>query len=165
MVEWYVTVTYVGDLDEATQNALDDDLEAREASTGRIPERHQFTVGGWAEAARPAAATRAVLDLTGRTLRRHRITAPIVAVETMTGDELAARNATPNYPELVSATEAGEILGVSRQRVHQLAAEHADFPEPLHELGAGNLWTASAIRGFARQWTRKPGRRPAKHAG
>jgi hypothetical protein len=39
-------------------------------------------------------------------------------VQTLAG--FNAEQARPNYPELVPAAEAAEILGVSRQRVHQL---------------------------------------------
>ena len=45
---------------------------------------------------------------------------------------------------LVGATEIAEILGVSRQRVHQLAAS-PDFPRPEVELSAGKVWSREAI--------------------
>lgn len=60
-------------------------------------------------------------------------------------------------PELMSAAEIADELGVSRQRVHQLR-ELAAFPAPLADLRGGVVWDAAAIRKFAQEWERKPGR-------
>jgi hypothetical protein len=60
-------------------------------------------------------------------------------------------------PELMSATEVAEELGVSRQRVHQLR-ETTAFPAPLADLRGGAVWDAAAIRRFNSEWERKPGR-------
>ena len=60
-------------------------------------------------------------------------------------------------PELMSAAEVAEELGVSRQRVHQLR-ETAAFPAPLADLRGGAVWDAAAIRRFNNEWERKPGR-------
>lgn len=70
----------------------------------------------------------------------------------------------PSMPELLGATEVGELLEVSRQRVHQLKTEHPDFPAPLVEVAMGPLWDERAITRFARDWNRRPGRRPASAA-
>jgi len=163
MTGWHVSITLANDPGEAMRVALAADLEPLDGSASAAPRGH-WTVSGWHDADDPETALHAILVRTRRVLRQHGIQAPIVAVETVSENELDARHAIPNYPELVSAAEAAQILGVSRQRVHQLAAEHSAFPPPLYELGAGKLWTAASIRGFALQWSRKPGR-PAKHAG
>jgi hypothetical protein len=83
---------------------------------------------------------------------------PTVRAEAIRQDVLDAENARPTLPELVSAPEAGEILGVSPQRVHELAAGKAGFPEPMYELRTGKLWLRSAIEAFSQRWERKPGR-------
>lgn len=71
----------------------------------------------------------------------------------------------PNYPDIVNAGETAAILGVSRQRVHQLLRENPGFPEPLYHLrGTGPLWSRPGIEKFAREWDRKPGRRPRSDA-
>jgi predicted DNA-binding transcriptional regulator AlpA len=44
---------------------------------------------------------------------------------------LDAWNERPALPALVSAPEAAELLGVSAQRVHELATDHATFPEAV----------------------------------
>lgn len=64
----------------------------------------------------------------------------------------------PAWPDLVSGPEAAEILGVSGQRLHQLAAEHAGFPKPAYELRAGRLWVRAAVERFGERWERRPGR-------
>jgi hypothetical protein len=78
-------------------------------------------------------------------------------------DVLDAENAHPTLPELVSVPEAAEILGVSPQRVHELAVGHRGFPEPVYELRTGRLWLRAAIEAFAQRWERRPGR-PRKAA-
>jgi len=88
---------------------------------------------------------------------------PLVRVEATRHDVLGEQLAWPNYPDLVSGPEAAELLGVSRQRLHQLAQEHAGFPEPLYRLRVGSLWVRSGIEAFGRRWERKPGR-PRKTA-
>ena len=90
-----------------------------------------------------------------------------VRLEGARQDVLDAENARPTLPELVSGPEAAEILGVSPQRLHELAAGHAGFPEPMYELRAGKLWLRDAIEAFATRWERKPGRprKPAAATG
>lgn len=70
----------------------------------------------------------------------------------------------PDTPELLSTPDVAEVLGVSRQRVHQLHTERGDFPAPYARLGSGPIWARPAIEAFDRAWTRKPGR-PARVAG
>jgi hypothetical protein len=83
---------------------------------------------------------------------------PTVRVEAVRQDVLEAENAKPTLPELVSGPEAAEILGVSPQRLHELANGNPAFPQPMYELRAGKLWLRDAIDTFARRWDRKPGR-------
>jgi hypothetical protein len=82
---------------------------------------------------------------------------PAVRLEAVRQDILEAENARPTLPELVSAPEAADILHVTPQRLHQLAAENAAFPEPMYELRTGKLWLRAAIEAFATR-ERKPGR-------
>lgn len=83
---------------------------------------------------------------------------PVVRVETIDEDARDDLATSPNMPDLVSGPEIARLLGVSRQRVHQLAAGNPQFPKPLYRLGVGSLWTRSAIERFAEEWERKPGR-------
>ncbi|MQA85050.1 MAG: hypothetical protein GEV03_10610 [Streptosporangiales bacterium] len=61
----------------------------------------------------------------------------------------------------VSGPDAAKVLGITRQRLHQLRRERTDFPEPLFELGAGPVWARSAIEELAKRYER---RRPRKSA-
>lgn len=64
---------------------------------------------------------------------------------------------------LVGAAEAAKILGVTRQRVAQLAVT-AGFPQPEVELSAGRIWSRHAIERWAvdNQRDRGPDPRPAQ---
>jgi predicted DNA-binding transcriptional regulator AlpA len=85
-------------------------------------------------------------------------TRPVTRIEVVREDIRDAELKRPTLPELVSGPEAAEILGVSRQRVHQLAHQHPDFPAPTYRLGVGSLWFRAAVERFTRDWERKPGR-------
>lgn len=79
-------------------------------------------------------------------------------VETWEATDAAADE--PNFPELVGAAEVGELLGVTRQRVHQLHTQRDDFPPPIVQLRMGPLWLKSAVEVWAETWERRPGRPP-----
>ena len=49
---------------------------------------------------------------------------------------------------LVGPHEIGQMLGVSRQRVVQLAARD-DFPDPAATLRMGTVWRTDDIRAWA----------------
>jgi hypothetical protein len=56
--------------------------------------------------------------------------------------------------DLVGVNAAAEILGVSKQRVSQLAAAQGKMPQPLGRLdGRARLWPRSTIEAFA--WERR----------
>jgi predicted DNA-binding transcriptional regulator AlpA len=50
--------------------------------------------------------------------------------------------------ELMGAAEVAALLGVSRQRVNQLA-HTPGFPEPVAVLDAGRIWLGLDIRRWA----------------
>jgi len=83
---------------------------------------------------------------------------PYVELEAKTEAALNAELSKPPFPEVVGATEAARMLGVSRQRLYQLA-ERDDFPPPMVQLAAGPVWLTNSIRAFERDWDRRPGRR------
>ena len=57
--------------------------------------------------------------------------------------------------ELMGAAEVAAHLGVSRQRVNQLASG-GDLPEPVAVLEAGRIWLADDIRAWAAERGRTP---------
>ena len=58
--------------------------------------------------------------------------------------------------ELVGTAEIAEMLGLSRQRVHQLTSK-PDFPQPLAVLAAGVIWRREDVE----EWGRRTGRLPS----
>jgi hypothetical protein len=84
---------------------------------------------------------------------------PIEHVEAEEWGRFAASLEVSNFPDIVGPSEAVEILGVSRQRLHELRS-NGQFPRPMVELGIGAIWLRSTIESFNRHRARKPGRRP-----
>ena len=72
----------------------------------------------------------------------------LVELRVRTERELEAELARPALPGLVGITEAAEILGVSRQRAHVLAAG-PDFPTAVAHLAAGPVYLEASVRAFA----------------
>lgn len=62
--------------------------------------------------------------------------------------------------DIVSSTEGGAILGVTRQRFEKLAASDQTFPKPVARLGeAGRrVWSGPAVAEYAAR--RRSGRSP-----
>ena len=46
---------------------------------------------------------------------------------------------------LFGVHEIAGLLGVTRQRVDQLAREHPDFPKPVADLHMGRIWRRADI--------------------
>jgi prophage regulatory protein len=58
--------------------------------------------------------------------------------------------------DLVGSAEIAEMLGVSKQRVNQMAADpNYPFPRPVAQLRAGRVWRRSDIMDWARQHRRE----------
>ena len=51
---------------------------------------------------------------------------------------------------LVGAQEIGVILGVSRQRAHQLVSR-PDFPRPVVTLAMGKVWNREEVVAWAKR--------------
>ena len=62
---------------------------------------------------------------------------------------------------LVGAAEVAAILGISRQRVAQLATAATDFPPAEVELAAGRIWAREAIERWAADHADRGVRNPA----
>ena len=58
--------------------------------------------------------------------------------------------------ELMGRLEIADLLGVSQQRVNQLA-RRKDFPEPVARLALGQVWDAAAVREWAEKRERERG--------
>ena len=162
--EWAVTFTFAGALAEFPADASKDD-RAADAIEDEFPPDLDASVS----AAPPdrlmvtlhllASGTPAAVATADKHMRMHCPLDGEVAVEAVTEAEHERRADAPTLPELVGASEVATLLGVTRQRVHQLR-EHPAFPTPLVEVAMGPLWDARAIEAFARAWSRRPGRPP-----
>jgi predicted DNA-binding transcriptional regulator AlpA len=53
-------------------------------------------------------------------------------------------------PKLMGVAEIAELLGISTQRVDQLARQPA-FPRPVVELKAGRIWRRADVEAWARR--------------
>jgi predicted DNA-binding transcriptional regulator AlpA len=84
---------------------------------------------------------------------------PVREVRAREAEALSAELERSNFPDIVGTTEAAELLGMSRQRIHELRSA-GRFPEPMVELAAGPIWLRRAIEAFAE--VKRPGGRPKK---
>jgi hypothetical protein len=57
-------------------------------------------------------------------------------------------------PKTVRLVEIGEILGVSKQRAHQIADEPG-FPAPVGEDGRGRQWNRREVTAWAKRWRKE----------
>jgi len=82
---------------------------------------------------------------------------PLVRLEAVRDDVLEAELDRPTFPDVLGTQEVTKILGVSRQRLHELR-QAGRFPQPMTELAAGPIWLRSAVETFLANWDRSPGR-------
>ena len=148
--EWVVTASYVID---PSMDTMDEWSEQFDASVSRVPGRGVVDVTVY------APGDLHPIDVLAKFVEpiSDVIHADPAGLEIVREPEWQRRAEAPTIPELMSAAEIAEELGISRQRVHQLRSTDA-FPAPLADLRGGAVWDAVAVRKFAETWTRKPGR-------
>jgi hypothetical protein len=160
-MEWTVHIEAAGDgvVEPELVDELVDQLVDRHAAVNSGNGRYgaQFDVFG----SDADSAVHGALNIWATAVEQAGLPAwPVVRVEAMTVAEQEVELGRPNFPALVGVSEAARMLGVSKQRLAQLAAR-PEFPEPMVALASGPVWLTSGIRGFERRWPRKPGR-PAR---
>lgn len=154
MSDWVMTFSYEGlDPTIAEMDGWTAQLEAFDGSVARIPRRGVVDVTVYApgDLLMVDAVAKMAIEV------GHVVMAEPTGMEIVREVEWQRRAEAPTMPELMSAAEIADELGVSRQRVHKLR-EMATFPLPLAELRGGAVWDAVAVRKFAENWKRKPGR-------
>jgi hypothetical protein len=157
--DWVITFTFDAEPTMETMDLWEIRLEGWDVSVARIPGRGvDVTVYVPGDLEIPDAVNKVVRDV-GHVLE----TKPPIGLEIVRESEWRRRAEAPTMPELMSAAEIADELGVRRQRVHQLRSLAA-FPAPLAELRGGAVWDAAAVRKFAQDWERKPGRPRIKTA-
>ena len=60
----------------------------------------------------------------------------------------------PSKPRTVRIIEIADLLGMSKQRVHQIA-DGEGFPAPVAEDGQGRLWDRREVTARAKRWRRE----------
>jgi hypothetical protein len=151
--DWVITFTFDADLPMETLDKWEAKLEGFDASVARVPSRG---VDVTVYAPGDLGLFDALSKMQGEVLHVVDAWQPI-AVEIVSETEHQRRAEAYTMPELMSAAEIADELGISRQRVHQLRST-AGFPEPLADLRGGAVWDAAAVRKFAQTWERRPGR-------
>jgi hypothetical protein len=120
-----------GDLNRTALNAFADAAEPYQATvrggTRSWSARIRVEASGAADGAALGAALVTLLAKQAGLPAWPVVRAEAVREDVLDEDVLTEDLARPRLPELVSGPEAAEILGVSVQRVHQLAVEHSDF--------------------------------------
>jgi len=160
MADWVVTLTFNDDgANIEMMDRWERELAALDASIARIPgEGIAVTVY--------APEHLRLMDLTDKIVGEvcYVLQADPIGAEFLDEVAYARRAEAPSMPELMSAAEIADLLGVTRQRVHQLRNTNA-FPAPLADLRGGAVWDAAAVRKFDSEWTRTPGRPRASVVG
>jgi hypothetical protein len=88
---------------------------------------------------------------------------PIVGLEVCDDTTFANRENARRVPQLVGAAEVARLLGVSKQRLHQiLSGEDRDPspPKPVARLAGGSVWRKADWSLFLDTWPRRSGRPP-----
>jgi hypothetical protein len=153
-VDWVITFTFDADPVIDEMDFWENSLEEIDASVARIPGRGvEVTVYASGDIPMFEVAEKMAVAV------GHVVHAPLVGFEVVSETEWQRRADAPTMPELMSAAEIAEALGVTRQRVHQLRSS-AIFPAPLADLRGGAVWDAAAVRRFGELWERRPGRPP-----
>ncbi len=81
----------------------------------------------------------------------------VVAMECATSAEIARRLAQPSIPDLIGTGDFADLLGISRQRLHQLQAAEpvTEFPQPLargvYLRAAADRYAASRLARFPKE--------------
>jgi predicted DNA-binding transcriptional regulator AlpA len=57
----------------------------------------------------------------------------------------------PKTRTSIRLVEIAELLGVTKQRAHQLADE-PDFPAPLAQDASGRVWSRYEVQAWAKRW-------------
>lgn len=150
--DWVVSLTFDVDPSMETMDCWETQLEGLDGSVARIPGRGiQITTHASGGISVIEAAEKMANEV------MHIVHAEPVSMEVGREAKWQRRADEPTLPELMSAAEIAEELGISRQRVHQLRRT-AMFPGPLADLRGGAVWDAAAVRKFSRDWKRQPGR-------
>ncbi|MEV5707269.1 hypothetical protein [Actinoallomurus sp. NPDC052274] len=153
--DWRVTVTLAGYLDAEDATKIDHTIDSSVTVIEQRPASERADVTVAVDAAGLVAAVHAGLAAVARGLADAGLKLHVVGVQARTAEEYERERAEPS--DLVNAAEISKILGISRQRVHQLV-ERPDFPKWRYNPPTGKLYDRHDIEEFDRHWDRTIGR-------
>ena len=139
-IMWAVTLSFRVNLDEKSLSALAHQLQKEaNASLADLPGHIEVTAcePGPDELRAASSVKKRVADL---------VPGDVCAVKIALQDE-DAPNGEFTLPQVVSSPDAAAILGISRQRLHQIRG-NPDFPPPLFQLPTGPIWGRDAIERY-----------------
>lgn len=67
--------------------------------------------------------------------------------------------------QLLGMSQIAAMLGVSRQRVHQLCKSYPDWPQPVATVGGRRIWTRDEIEQWLDRHPLRPLGRPRRQDG
>lgn len=85
-------------------------------------------------------------------------------VEVDDAAELDRRVQESDAPEILGVAELADLLGVTKQRVSELARSPS-FPAPVAELASGPVWHKRQVARHVGHWPRRPGRPRKREIG
>lgn len=149
--DWNVHLEINGELTEAQ---LEDLLDGLRPHSGVVSGGPGFPFyAATLSISAPAAGTaieKAIRVLARLTPRRPLRSRDVTRAEAAKQADVERDLERPTFPEIVGTTETAKILGVSKQRVWELARqERTPFPEPIVKLAAGPIWLRSSVLAFA----------------
>jgi hypothetical protein len=158
-VEWNAEITIRPAKGGVFDQTIADDLLklVREAEPAIAYSPVALTIDFGVEAEYSGDAFARALELIRPAGRAIRFPFTLERVQIETLEELARRVEEPNVPELIGVSEAADLLGVTKQRISELARNDW-FPPPLVDLAAGPVWAKISLEQFRGRWARKPGR-------
>jgi hypothetical protein len=158
MLEYSTEVAYAGwVLNEDAVDGLLDALAGHGPAITADAERPRVRLTILAED--PLSAAAHAVDLLGGLAPAE---ARPVGIEVQTMEDLERRLQEPDLPDLVGVAEIARLIGVTKQRVSELAGR-AGFPRPVASLASGPVWLRPHVSRFVESWSRRPGR-PRKAA-
>ena len=160
-----LTIATPEPLTEDLLNTLDEEGEERDWYVTPRADGPGMRIAVYALAPSPIDIAKHAASEVDPWLEKHGVQGETIEMRVVTEEQREAEAQAPTMPPLVSASGAAGILGVKRQRVHQLAQTHPKFPAPLVKLATGPVWDERAIEWFKSVWERKPGRPPRMSSG
>ncbi len=154
---WQVTVelTALEDLDDQAAGRLTSALPTRSLAQ-RTERGVRAVVPGVDEPTAGQALDHALQALLSALEAAGLPAGEFAAGEVLTSKVASVQADNPPVPPILGLVDVAQLLGVSRQRVNQLASGHPGFPPPAARTSATPIWTRASIETFQRDYRGRP---------